>query len=75
VFEAAVAIGQVYTFVNYGGAFALHNSEMSALMSPFWKQLNCIQPESYIADSDLLLTFVSRDEAIFTAVRDALRHE
>ena len=71
VFEASMATGQVYTFVNYLG-FALHDPEMSALVSLFWKQLDCIQPESYIADGDVLLTFVSRDENAFAAVRNAL---
>jgi hypothetical protein len=74
VFEASMTTGQVYTFVNYLG-FALHNPEMSALVNLFWKQIDCIQPESYVADGDVLLTFVSRDEGIFTAVCNALSHE
>ena len=74
VFEAPMTPGQVCTFVNFLG-FALHNPEMSALVNLFWEQLDWIQPESYIADGDVLLTFVSRDEGMFAAVRNALSHE
>ena len=72
VFEAPITPGQVCTFVNFGPGFALHNPEMANLVSLFWKQLDWIQPESYIADADMLLTFVSRNEDIFVAVRNAL---
>jgi hypothetical protein len=70
VFEAPIMRGQVYRFVNFGPGFALHNPEM--LVDLFWKQLDWIQPESYIADADVFLTFVSRNEDIFAAVRDVL---
>lgn len=72
VFEAPITPGQVCTFVNFGPAFALHNPEMANLVGIFWKQLDWIQPESYIADTDALLTLVSRNEDIFVAVRNAL---
>jgi hypothetical protein len=71
-FEAPMTPGQVCTFVNFGPGFALHNPEMASLVSLFWKQLDWIQPESYIADADMLLTFVSRNADIFVAVRNAL---
>jgi hypothetical protein len=72
VFEAPLTPGQVCAFVNFSFGFALHNPEMSDLVSLFWKQIDWIQPESYIADGDVLLTFVSRDEDIFASVRNAL---
>jgi hypothetical protein len=72
VFEAPIAPGQVSTFVNFGRSFALHDPEVARLVGLFWKQLDWIQPESYIADADVLLTFVSRNEGIFFAVRNAL---
>jgi len=72
VFEAPITPGQVCTFVNFGPGFALHNPEMASLVRLFWKQLDWIQPESYIADADVLLTFVSRNEDVFAAVREAL---
>jgi hypothetical protein len=72
VFEAPIPPGQVCRFVNFGPGFALHDPEMLSLVSLFWKQLDWIQPESYIADADIFLTFVSRNEDIFVAVRNAL---
>jgi hypothetical protein len=72
VFEAPITPGQVCRFVNFGPGFALHNPEMWSLVSLFWKQLDWIQPESYIADADMFLTFVSRNEDIFVSVRNAL---
>jgi len=38
------------TFVNFAADFALHNPEMADLVSLFWKQLDWIQTESYIAE-------------------------
>jgi hypothetical protein len=58
--------------VNFGPSFAVHNPEMANLVSLFWKQLDWIQPESYIADAEMLFTFVSRNEEIFFAVRNSL---
>jgi hypothetical protein len=72
VFEAPITPGQVCRFVNFGRSFALHDPEMATLVSLFWKQLDWIQAESYIADADIFLTFVSRNEDIFVAARNAL---
>jgi hypothetical protein len=72
VFEAPLTSGQVSTFANFLG-FALHNPEVEDLTRLFWKQIAWIQPESYIADGDLFLTFVTRDPDLFAAVRQAIR--
>ncbi len=45
---------------------------MAPLVNLFWKQLEWIQPESYIADSESHLTFVSRNEDIFISVHKAV---
>jgi hypothetical protein len=71
VFEAPLTSGQVSTFVNFLG-FALHNPEVEDLVSLFWKQLDWIQPESYFADGNAFLTFVTRDKDLFAAVRQAV---
>jgi len=73
VFESGLTAGKIWAFVNYDAGFALHNPEMVDLTSLFWKQLDRIQPESFIADSAAFQTFVSRDEAIFVAVCNALK--
>ena len=71
VFEAPITPAQVAVFVNFLG-FALHNPEVRDLVSLFWKQLEWIQPESYVTDEEPFLTFVCRDNTLFTAVREAL---
>jgi hypothetical protein len=73
VFESDLSAGKIWVFVNYDGGFALHNPEMSDLTSLFWKQLEWIRPESFIADGGSFLTFVSRNETIFVAVCNALK--
>jgi hypothetical protein len=70
IFESPLQPGQVAVFVNYGG-FGFHSSSMQVLTDMFWKQLEWIHPESYIADGDLL-NFVSRDRTLFTTVLQSL---
>jgi hypothetical protein len=59
--------GHVANFVNFGG-FSLHDPVLQDLADLFWKQLEAIRPESYIADGDFL-NFVSCDRELFAAVR------
>jgi hypothetical protein len=66
-FEIPPKPGQVQVFVNYGG-FALNNAALEALTNLFWKQLDWIYPESYLADGSDYLTFVSRNKDIFNVV-------
>jgi hypothetical protein len=69
VFDPSLKPGEVGDFVNYN--FALHHPGMEGLADLFWKQLDQIQPESYIADNECL-TFVTRDESLFDVVVKAL---
>jgi hypothetical protein len=71
VFEAPMQPGQVAVFVNFLG-FAVHLPEMQPIAKLFWKQLDLIRPESFVADGDDYLTFVSCDKTLFTDVREAL---
>jgi hypothetical protein len=71
VFETPKAAGHIADFVNFGD-FAPHNPEVQTLLSLFWEQLERIQPESYVADGNAFLTFVSRDKQIFAAVCRAM---
>jgi len=70
-FEAPLLPGQVEVLVNFAEGFDLHQS--SHLADLFWRQLEWIHPESYIADTHHLLTFVSASSSVFAAVRNALR--
>lgn len=73
IFEASLLPGRVAIFVNYGG-FGFHDSVMQSLTDLFWRQLEWINPESYIADGTLL-NFVSRDKGLFATVFRALSDE
>ena len=52
IFEVPDEPGQVRVFVNY--CFAPHLPKMSDLAVLFWRQLEWIRPESYVADNDYL---------------------
>jgi hypothetical protein len=72
VLKAPLPPGDIAAFVNYGG-FRVHAQdvpEMQDLIELFWRQLELIHPESYIADGDLL-NFVSRNKDLFASVRKA----
>jgi hypothetical protein len=71
VFEVPSNSDYISVFVNFGD-FSLHNPEVEALVTLFWKQLDQIQPESYVADGNQFLTFASRDHQLFTDVCKAL---
>jgi hypothetical protein len=73
IFEAPLGSGRVGVFVNFYG-FRVDDLDplWQSLTSLFWKQLEWIQPESYIADGDSCLTVVSSDKALFAKLRRAL---
>jgi hypothetical protein len=71
VFERGPRAGRVFTFVNFLG-FALHDRTSAGIADYFWRQIELIQPESYVADGDTCLTFVSRDATLFESVVEKL---
>jgi hypothetical protein len=73
VLKAPLRPGEIAVFVNFGG-FRVHAPdvpEMEDLIELFWRQLELIHPESYIADGDFL-NFVCRNKDLFTTVRKVL---
>lgn len=70
IFEVPQEQGHVSVFVNY--FFALHRPEMKDLADLFWRQLDWIGPESYVADNDYL-SFVSVNKSLFDKVHDAVK--
>jgi hypothetical protein len=70
IFEAPLSPGQVEVLVNFAEGFDLH--QPNELVPLFWRQLEWIRPESYIADTHHLLTFVSTNRNIFAAALHAL---
>jgi hypothetical protein len=71
-FETPVQPGRLRVFINYGG-FNLSDPGNDSLIEMFWKQLEWISPESYLADGSDYLIFVSRDKTLFHRVHEALR--
>ena len=71
IFDAPLEPGLTSVFVNFGG-FAFHDPGMQVLIDLFWKQLDWVQPESFIADGSPFLNFVSRNKDLFVVVRQAL---
>ncbi|HJT71812.1 MAG TPA: hypothetical protein VJ731_16555 [Terriglobales bacterium] len=69
IFEVPDEPGQVRVFVNY--CFGPHLAEMNHLAILFWRQLERIRPESYLAENDYL-TFVTQNANLFAVVRDGL---
>jgi hypothetical protein len=73
VFNAPISPGHVEVFVNFYG-FALDAPEVQELVSLFWRQMERIQPESYLAQSDYgFMTFVTRDPKLFARVAHQLQ--
>jgi len=70
IFELPQREQHVSVFVNYN--FALHQPEMKELAILFWKQIEWIRPESYVADNNFL-NFVSLNKTVFANVRDAVK--
>jgi hypothetical protein len=72
VFTTAVAPGTVFAFINFFG-FQLSEPEMQPVTDLFWKQMEWMQPESYIGDGRQCLVFATRNKALlFAAVGKAL---
>lgn len=68
VLESKVGPGEVFAFVNY----YLSLPRLDDITRLFWKQLDWIQPESYLSDTEGDLTFVTRNRALFMGVRARL---
>jgi hypothetical protein len=68
IFAVPQAPGHISVFVNYGG-FAFDRPD--DLTELFWKQIEWIRPESYIADG-LYLNFVTANKGLFASIRRAI---
>jgi hypothetical protein len=60
--------GRLMAFVNW--FIVLHSPEpgMQVLLQMFWRQLEWIQPDAYIADGSECLTFVCKNSELFDSV-------
>jgi hypothetical protein len=72
IFEHSLEPRHVEVFVNFYG-FALDAPEVQDLVSRFWQQLEWIQPEAYISQSDYgFMSFVTHNPEHFAVVRQTL---
>ncbi len=70
VFTAEIAPGSVFAFVKY--YFCPSDPKFQPITNLFWKQIEWMQPESYIADGSDCLIFATRDKTLFASVHAAL---
>jgi len=71
IFEAHFQLGCIWVFVVFS-RWGLHDPSMQVVTDLFWKQMEWIQPESFIADGDAYLNFVTRNKDLYVTVRSAL---
>ena len=64
VFNTAIAPPDVFQFINFGG-FRFSDQQMKPVTDLFWKQIEWMQPESYLGDGDSCLLFVSSNGELF----------
>jgi hypothetical protein len=70
IFEVPRGPGHLSVFVNY--CLALHQPEMENIATLFWRQIDWVRPESYVAENDYL-NFVTMNEALFARVHAAVK--
>jgi hypothetical protein len=73
-FDSEPAPRRLLVFVNILG-FVLHSTapEAPELVDLFWKQMEWVQPESYIADGQDCFTIVSRNSTLLDRVHERLK--
>ena len=75
IFEFPVSAGEVEIFVNFYN-FCLNSPEVADLATRFWRQLEWIRPDAYLAQSDLgFFTFVTPYKELFRTVLQTLTSE
>lgn len=75
IFEHPVSVGEVEVFVNFYN-FGLNSPKVWDLVARFWRQLEWIRPDAYLAQSDPgFFTFVTPHEELFRAALQKLGPE
>jgi hypothetical protein len=74
VFTSEIGSGRVFQFINFGG-FRFSDSRMSAIVDLYWRQMEWVQPESYVADGENCLLFATRNSQIYRIVFEALSNQ
>jgi hypothetical protein len=71
VFTSEIGPGNVFQFVNFMGC-PFSDSQVKPIGHLFWRQMDWVQPESYVADGGDCLLFATRNSALYGAVGDML---
>ncbi len=71
VFTSEIGPGNVFQFVNFMGC-RFSDPQMKAISDLFWRQMDWVQPESYVGDGGDCLLFATRNSGLYLAVRDTL---
>lgn len=71
VFTTEIAPGAVFRFINFLG-FRPSDPKMESITKLFWRQVEWMQPESYLGDGQECLVFASRNQRLFDSIRDTL---
>jgi len=74
LFVALGKAGVIVPFVGIAG-FDLSKTDpgIQEVIQPFWKQIDNVDPESYLADGHSCFSFVSRNPEAFDAVYSAMQ--
>ena len=75
IFESPPEAGEIYRFVNFIGFSLAYDDDDDAIGKLFWPQVDRIQPESYIADGSVELSFATRNKELFQSICAALKSQ
>jgi hypothetical protein len=70
VFRSEIGSGNVFQFINFG--FRFSDTQMKAVSDLFWQQIDWLQPESCVAESEDALLFATRNSQLYGSVRQSL---
>jgi hypothetical protein len=73
VFTAEIAPGRVFAFVNFN--FRPSDPKIQEITDLFWRQIEWMQPESYLAEVADCLIFATANKTLFASVHAALESD
>lgn len=71
VFTSEIGSGNVFQFINFIG-FRFSDTQMKGIGDLFWRQIDWVQPESYLADGEDCLLFATYNSQLYGSVRETL---
>jgi hypothetical protein len=71
VFASEIGHGNVFQFINFVG-FRFSNPQTKEIDRLFWRQMDWVQPESYIGEGADCLLFATRNSRLYHEITEAL---